>query len=81
MEIVIPADLHFENTIISGSDLFAPVSGNVIDGVDEILNDDGSIVVRFEACYNEISLGSSPRGRLEISSIRTPISLRDSGSF
>ena len=81
VEIFIPADLRFDNTIISGSEMFAPVSGNVVDGVDEIANDDGSVTVRFEACYKERSVGPSPQGRLEINRISTPVSRRDTGAF
>ena len=81
VKLTVPADLAVTLTTVEGSGLFAPVSGYIVQGIDKVDNADGSTTIKFESCFNDRSVGPSPQGRLSISSIKTPLTRRDSGKF
>lgn len=80
-KITIPADLAFENTMIRGSQMFMSQSTDIIEGVEQVDNPDGSKTIKFRACYRDNTVGPSPQGRIEINRIMTPLARRDTGEF
>ena len=86
IKLFVPSDLNFQLSNISAGGLFCPVN---CDGTEELstsdysLNrqDDPSPSILFRGCNSESTVGESPSGKLEIDSISTPLSIRDSGDF
>jgi len=60
--------------------MFAPAASSQITSKSS-KTPTGETIIEFEACFRANSLGPSPQGRLQISTIRTPIARRDSGAF
>jgi hypothetical protein len=60
-KITIPADLAFEYTTIKGTQMFLTQSqDDIVDGVDQVSNPDGTKTVKFRACYRANTVGPSP---------------------
>ena len=69
VKIYIPADLAYKNTVIKGTQMMAPNSGDIITPTKILTEADGGTTIEFEACFRENSVGPSPTGRIEINSI------------
>ena len=80
--IIIPRDLSFVKTSVSGYDIFSDFTSSVVQDmvIDENIDPRG-ISVTFPSCLEEAFLGPSPQGRLEINRIKTPNARRDTGLF
>jgi len=84
IKLFVPSDLTFQLNRIQAGGFFLPANGaEELSTSDYSLNrqDDPSPSIQFRGCNSESTVGESPSGKLEIDSISTPLSIRDSGEF
>ena len=71
IRLTIPSDLTYQNTMMKGQQMMAPMSSDIIDNntVKVETAPDGSKILSWRACFRETTVGPSPQGRLEINRI------------
>ena len=84
VKLYLPEDLSYKKNQVIGTGFFQPNVGNNIIDINTIktrLDDDGYRSLVLPACKLDDFVGYSPTGGLEVSSISTPVAIKDSKKF